>query len=302
MRARICSGIVLMFFGSATAFAQGSLAAQDRILACDPAVAMAAAREILNDPKSLREPTEMFTPALVLFQGGQKDEALFWFYAAQLRARYQIIFQQGGRGQLLQVMVGAVGAPIDNYGLSDTQKMRRTLDRVLEWDARAANPLRDQPQTAEQRERVSRVYAELRQLSEKLAADGPALERQAKQTAYLQAMDNPDRKAQCASGELDPSLVPQESRKEAARVIEWVKNNPQVVRAAGTVKGAWLDSSETPREATMPSHYTISVHGERTIFAEVDVTRSGREAQFSLRCATTVSPGNREAGRDACAR
>src|SRR3954469_12100182 len=103
MRAVVCSGILLAFFGSAAAFAQASIAAQDRMLACDSAVAVAAAREILNDPKSLREPTEMFTPALVLFQGGHKDEALFWFYAAQLRARYQSIFQQGGRGQLLQV-------------------------------------------------------------------------------------------------------------------------------------------------------------------------------------------------------
>ena len=302
MRAMVCSGILLAFFGSAAVFAQGSLAAQDRILACDPEFAMAAAREILNDPKSLREPTGMFTPALVLFQGGQKDEALFWFYAAQLRARYQGVFKQGEQGQLLQIMMATVGTPINNYGFSDTQKMRGILDRVLEWDARTANPLRDQPQTAGQRARISEVYAGLRQLSDRLVAEGPALERQAREASYLQSMDNPDRKMQCASGQLDPSLVAKESRKEETRVIEWVKNNPQVALAAGTVRGAWLDSSETPREATMPNHYTVSVRGERTVFAEVDVSRSGREAQFSLRCATAISPGNREAGKDACTR
>lgn len=301
MRVALCSGILLAILGPATALAQQGLSARERILACDPAVSMAAAREILNDPRSLQEPAEMFTPALVLFQNGQKDEALFWFHAAQLRARYQLVFKPGDRAQLLQVMLMAVGPPINNYGLSDPENLRRTLDRVLQWDSRTANSLRDGPQTAEQRAAVVKVYGGFHQLQDKLAAEGPSLAQQAKQAEELQHTDNPERRAQCAGGQVDPSMAERETKSEERRVVELMKNHPDVVRAAGPVKQASVLHGLIPNGATMPNRYDVYVVGDRTVFAEVDVARSGREASFTLRCTTSIDPGQRNPFKDACA-
>lgn len=114
--------------------------AQERLGSCDPQVAMAAADEIVKSPESLKEPLEVFGPALVLFQHGRKDDAVFWFYAAQLRTRQQLVFEKGDRGQLLAMMMGMVGQPVNNYAFQDTKRLERTLDRVLQWDGTAPNP------------------------------------------------------------------------------------------------------------------------------------------------------------------
>lgn len=67
---------------------------RDLLTSCDPAVALRAAEEILQSPPSLKEPTERFVPASVLFKHGRKDDGLFWLYAAQLRTRYQMVFEK----------------------------------------------------------------------------------------------------------------------------------------------------------------------------------------------------------------
>src|SRR5690242_5971064 len=98
MRAKRFSLGALVLLLPVMAAAEPDLPARERLKACDPAVAVAAAREILADPATLREPLEMFMPALVLFQGREQDDAVFWLYAAQLRTRYQLAFEQGDRG------------------------------------------------------------------------------------------------------------------------------------------------------------------------------------------------------------
>jgi hypothetical protein len=300
MRSRICSAFLITLLLSARAFGAEKLPAVERLKSCDVAVAATAAREILNDPASLREPIEMFTPTLALFQSGQKQEALFWFYAAQLRTRYQLVFEQGDRGQLLQIMLSTVGSPINNYGLSDTQNMQRTLDRVLEWDAKTVNPLREKTQTTDERERIAQVYSGLRQLRDKLVAEGPALEAQAKQSIGAQLTTDAERAKRCASGQLDPSLVEQQIRNEKTQVAELVKKNPDVWSTAAPIKSASVIEYVNDSESRMPRRYTVYVQGSRTVFAEVDVLRSGRDAQFALRCLTSVPPGNRRPGKDPC--
>ncbi|MEJ0038722.1 MAG: hypothetical protein WDO68_22045 [Gammaproteobacteria bacterium] len=291
-----------MFLAPTIALAQDGLSARERILACDPKVAMAAAREILKDPRTLNVPLEMFTPSFVLFQGGSKDEALFWFYAAQVRSRYQLAFKNGDRGQILQVMMAAMAAPINNYGFSDPENMRRTLDRVLQWDSQTANALRDGMQTVEQRDAVSQIYAGVHELQRKLIAEGPALAKQAKQTAYLQDVQNDEKEARCSGGQVDPSLAGAETKKEQARVLEMVQKDPEVLRAAGPLKDVSIDGSTMLSGATMPSHYRVYARGDKTIFAEVDVTRSGSSAQLILRCTTSIAPGHRDAHADPCAK
>ena len=95
---------------------------------CDPRIAVAAAEVFINNPDMLKEPLELFKPAFVLFLNGKKDDAVFWFYAAQLRVRYQLVFEKGDRGQLLSIMMMTVGAPINNYAFQDISNLNRILD------------------------------------------------------------------------------------------------------------------------------------------------------------------------------
>jgi hypothetical protein len=201
--------------GSAQAAApdQAQATRQDRSMSCDPSTALTAAREILSSSKSLNEPLEWFTPALTLFQHGQRDEALFWFYAAQLRTRYQLVFERGDRPQLLSVMLMTVGGPINNYGFQDPPRLLSTFDRVLAWDRTTPNPWRDRAQTAEQQAQVMKIYEGFEQLRQKVRDEGTELKQQATQASgmYAKASGTQDR---CKPGQTDPSQVPQLKREE----------------------------------------------------------------------------------------
>jgi hypothetical protein len=149
---------------------------------------------------------------------------------------------------------------------------------------------------------LATVYSQFRQLREKLDIEEPALEREAKRNASLQSMENSDAKVRCASGQADPSLLASRTSDEKARAVELVKIHPDVVRAVGRIQAASVEMSAIPSGSTMPSRYTVYVRGDRTLYAEVDVTRLEQLPQFTLRCTSTVSPGNRSPGEDPCAK
>lgn len=178
---------------------------------CDPDTAIAAAHEVLNDPASLTEPIAMFMPAETLFRHGGKDEALFWYYAAQLRARYQLVFENGDRGQIMAVMMMTLGEGITNYAWYDFRNAQRTIDRVLAWDKTTPNPYQDKQRTAEQNAQVAKVYSGLRDLRAQLGSQGPAMQEKMKELA---AQSTPvatvSRPKRCEPGDIDPALAPQE--------------------------------------------------------------------------------------------
>jgi hypothetical protein len=114
---------------------------------------------------------------------GQKDEAVFWFYAAQLRTRYQLVFEQGDRGQLFQIMLMSIGPLINSYAFQDVSKLDRTLDRVLEWDRTTPNPYRAKPRSAAVERQIEQIYAGLRDMKVTLVSGKDDLERNARLTA-----------------------------------------------------------------------------------------------------------------------
>jgi len=173
-------------------------APKDRLMSCDPAIAVPAAREMLNSAKAVQEPLEWFTPAMILFQHEQRDEALFWFYAAQLRTRYQVIFEQGDRPQLLSIMLMTVGGPINNHGFQDPAKLLRTYDQVLAWDRQTPNPWRDRAQTPEQQAQVAKVYEGFEQLRLKVRNEGETLKQQALQQAPMVAQVSSQLRDKCS--------------------------------------------------------------------------------------------------------
>lgn len=274
---------------------------QDKLKSCDPKVAISAAEAILGKPDSLNEPLELFSPAAVLFQQGRKDDAVFWFYAAQLRVRHQLVFEKGDRGQLLTVMMMTVGVPINNYAFQDVSNLNRILDRVLEWDRRTTNSLRDKPRTKEMDQQIEQIYAGFRNLKAKLVAEKTDLESKARSTApMIEQAYNQQAKSLCGKGEIDPSDANQIIEKEWGLVMDFVKHNPDVIRAVGAIQGVGRESSTMKPGEIVPSRYIASVGGDSSTYAVIDVSRISGNAKFSLACLTHLSLGQRDPFKDVC--
>jgi hypothetical protein len=186
--------------------ASSGLSVQDRLKACDPNIAIAAAQEMVGSPSNLKEPLELFAPALAFFQNGKKDEGVFWFYAAQLRTRQQLILENGDRGQLLTVMLMSMGYTINNYAFQNTSNLNQILDRVLEWDKKTANPFIDKARSQKLDKEVDQVYAGFNKLKSTLVSDKTSLEAAARKAApeaqqMLAQMNN----ERCRKGQPGPT-------------------------------------------------------------------------------------------------
>lgn len=283
--------------------ADNGLSAEDRLKSCNPGIAIDAAKEIVNSPATLKEPLMLFSPAAVFFQHGLKDDGVFWFYAAQLRVRYQLAFEKGDRGQLLSVMLMTTGPVINNYAFQDVSNLGRILDRVLEWDKTTHNPFREKPRSEAIDKQLEQVYAGLRDLRTKLVAEKSDLEAKARKAAsdidraYTQK-DNP----LCRKGQLDPAYAAQEAKKEWSLVIDFIKNNKEVIREAGGIKDIYPASSTKNSTEVMPHRYEVSVNGVggKSIYPIIGVTRSDGNTKFTLDCISHLSMGYREAFKDAC--
>ena len=287
----------------APANAVARLSAESRLKSCDPAIALAAAEEIIHNPASLKEPLSLFSPATVLFLNGKKDEAVFWYYAAQLRTRYQFAFEKEDRGQLLSVIAKTEGQLISSYALLDIAKFIKTIDQVLEWDKKTANPFRDQPKTADSDENIKQLYAGFSELKSNLAADKDKYESRARKMVSGQEQKYMEQSsALCGKGQIDPAYAEQETKNEWARVIDFVKKNNDIVREAGKIKNAIPVSSTRSSNEIMPNRYEVSVSGEngKPVYAIIDVIRLSGKTSFFLTCTTHTPLGSRNLSKDAC--
>jgi hypothetical protein len=292
--------IALEFFAQASmALDASQLPARERLKSCDPAVAVAAADEIVQSPTSLKEPLDLFPAASVYYQRGKKDNAVFWFYAAQLRTRYQLVFEKGDRGQLLAIMLMTIGQPINNYALQDTARLSRTLDQVLEWDSTTQNPYRNKASSDATNRQVEQVYAGFRDLKKKLATEGPTLEAQARKSApAIEHMYSQQGNRRCIEGQVDPAFAESETKKEWSQVIEMAKHHPEVTRAAGQPREAFPESHITNHGEVMPSRYIVAIAGGA--YAVFDVLRLSGKPKFTLACVTHLSMGRRDPFKDIC--
>lgn len=89
-------------------------------------------------------PSAYYILAMKLFDAGQKDEAVFWFYAGQLRYRFLLRSappdaDPSGDPALFASLQDGVGQPINRYGWGDLKALRATLQRVLDWDLKTKN-------------------------------------------------------------------------------------------------------------------------------------------------------------------
>jgi len=91
-------------------------------------------QRIFDEPENFAPPVLYFVSS-VLFEQGKKDDAMFWFYAGQLRGRIDANIcadksAQAAVGELNQ----RFGTPINQYSFADIPKLTNTVNRVLAWE------------------------------------------------------------------------------------------------------------------------------------------------------------------------
>jgi hypothetical protein len=268
-----------------------SLPAKDRMLSCDREIAVAAAREELESSRNMKEPLSWFMPALTLYRNDERKDALFWFYAAQLRTRYELVFEGGDRGQLLSVMLMTVGGPINNFGFQNPDLLLATFERVLKWDAATPNPWRTDEQNPDQRARVAKIYDGFEVLKQKVLSERETLKEQSARYASVYEQTDAQR---CRPGHIDPSLLEQARQEEQRKVESWIRKQPEVLQSLGRVSSASVSSSALNSGDDFPISYEVYVQGESELFVDVDVDHTKSTPEFHITCASTVPFGKRE--------
>ncbi len=279
----------------------GELPSEDRLKSCDPSVAIAAAEEIVSNPANRKEPMQLFSPALAFFQNGRKDEGVFWFYAAQLRVRQQMVIQNSDRGQILSITLMTMGGPINNYAFQNTSNLNQILDSVLEWDKKTTNPFRDKARSQKLDKQIDQVYVGYSELKSKLVTEKTSLETAARQAAPgIKQMYVQMNSQRCRKGQPDPAYENQSKKIEEQLALDYITHNDQVIKLAGGAVKTFPASSSIYSNDRNRGRYDFSITGPKNFYAIVDVNRSSGKPEFNLACVTTLSMGSREGGKDAC--
>lgn len=129
-------------------------------------------------------PAFHYVLAARLFEAGRRDEAVFWFYAGQLRYRIRLACHPNLRRDIEPALFGSlhetVGRRINEYAGGDPRAWAATMDRALAWDAATHNGFEPKAacraQIAEQRRGMGELIAHVRaneaQLRRERAANG----------------------------------------------------------------------------------------------------------------------------------
>ena len=108
--------------------------AMDALRQGKPVDRQATIERIRAHPENYAPPV-FYVLSSVLFEGGEKDEAAFWFYAGQLRGRFDAnrCADATARGAIDQLN-DMFGTPINKYTFRDLDKLEALVLKVLEWD------------------------------------------------------------------------------------------------------------------------------------------------------------------------
>jgi hypothetical protein len=104
-----------------------------------PAEKQAMAASIQATPENYAPPV-YYAFSEALFQAGRKDEAAFWFYAGQLRARFDANrCADASARQAVGALNRRFGSPINKYMFQDISKLEQMIPTVIEWDRRTVH-------------------------------------------------------------------------------------------------------------------------------------------------------------------
>lgn len=97
----------------------------------------------LRNVVSQSHPAGYYVLAAKLYDQGQRDEAVFWFYAGQLRYRTHLAcnpdLPPDGDGALFGALSDVIGSEINAYAFGDLDALVSIIDDVIAWDQETPN-------------------------------------------------------------------------------------------------------------------------------------------------------------------
>jgi hypothetical protein len=148
-----------------------------------PAMDPKAVERILRDADSA-DPLSLMQAALKLLEAGERDKAVFWFYAGQLRARYWPTLR-GENAQLLTIFLMTIGERVNAEAFRDIPALLKTLDAVVVWDQKTfaiwATAMKLNPADPSLLDQRRKAVEGLEPYKAKLLADRETLEQYARE-------------------------------------------------------------------------------------------------------------------------
>ncbi|WP_085910674.1 MULTISPECIES: hypothetical protein [Pseudonocardia] len=115
----------------------GAVALMGRLLHADPAIRAAARAEVLAAPERMMPPV-LFALSANLVAEGEMADAAAWFYAAQVRARFDAVrCTDTTAASALAVLRDRFGEPVNRWAFADPARVRRAAVRGVAWDRSA---------------------------------------------------------------------------------------------------------------------------------------------------------------------
>lgn len=126
-----------------------------------------------------QHPSFYYVLATRLFAADRKDEAMFWFYAGQLRYRIRLAchpdLPPGTEPALFASLQEETGTLINAYAGGDPDAWAAAIERARDWDARTRNGYEPkapcQAQIADQRGGMAALIAQVRQNKDRIRAE-----------------------------------------------------------------------------------------------------------------------------------
>ena len=116
--------------------------------------AMAKSSDELMKGIENQHPSMYYLLASKLFEERREPEAVFWFYAGQLRYRFHLAahpeLDPTGDKALFASLSESIGVPINQWGMGDLTAFEKTLGAVATWDEQTPNGFTSKTQYAEQ--------------------------------------------------------------------------------------------------------------------------------------------------------
>ena len=88
---------------------------------------------ILKNP-NFYNPTVLYALSRKLYNQDKKDDAMYWFYVAQLRARYDAnLCMDNSAKQAVSILNNGYGPEINKYAFQDIDKLEKTVIKVVDF-------------------------------------------------------------------------------------------------------------------------------------------------------------------------
>ncbi|WP_127143526.1 hypothetical protein [Pelagibacterium montanilacus] len=99
----------------------------------------------LQETAASEHPSALYVLASRLFDTGARSDAVFWYYAGQLRYRIHLQcnpdLAPDGDPALFGALSEVIGNEINRYAFGDVEALAGTLEAVVEWDEATENPI-----------------------------------------------------------------------------------------------------------------------------------------------------------------